>query len=67
MSILHSWLVAAIIASVFYSCVPYFDFTEDNAAHIMGKNAAAASVELVAVAAASIVVDYALAGNSPRW
>ena len=65
-SISHSWLAATIITSVSYSAVPYFDFTEDIAAHIMGQNAAAL-VELVAVAAGSIVVDYELAGNSPRW
>jgi len=34
----------------------------------MGQNAAAALVELVAVAAGSIVVvDCELAGSSPRW
>jgi len=70
---LHSWLADTIITSVSYSSVPYFDFTKDIAAHIMGQNAAAALVELVAVAAGSIVVDYALAGNklvnfeSLRW
>lgn len=63
---MHSWLADTIITSVSYSSVPYFDFVEDIAAHIKGQNAAAL-VELVAVAAGSIVADYALAGNSPRW
>jgi hypothetical protein len=63
---LHSWLADTIITSVSYSSVPYFDVVKDIVDHIMARNAAAL-VELVAVAAGSIVAGYALAGNSPRW